>query len=412
MKHYVFISYIIGSGGVQCYIASKAKYLESVGWHVIVISGNNPKSNEKCSIDYLNKFLPYGNPLIDINPCQLPRFLVYRTLRKCLASIGPISDQDEIVVESWNCQTAIWAELIASRIHGRHFFWTANEYYRGGNTLYEEKIGFFEFKMDRGEIFTSLQVANRLFKDYRQYKTGDFIEVSITEDPVQDVEEPSVESLKKKDWNVCYIGRSMKAYVPNIYKGIELFAKKHPEKEIQFIIVGEVGETQRKLLPFHVPNLTIMELGDLYPLPRKLFSKTDVIIAGSGSARHSADEGALVITADAETKYSHGLLGYDTNESVYCDIEADSTISISFDEALEKALVKQTWRDTPNRWVGSATIKESVAVQTRIIENAEKKMEYYDERRLLEGRLDFKSLLRTVCSTLYWSLRTTIFGMK
>jgi len=411
MKHYILLSLITGSGGVQCYVASKAKYLESIGWYVTVISNNEPNTKEKCLIDSLNKYLPNGNPYVGIHPCYLPHHLVNKAMRRFLEVIGPVKEEDETIVESWDSPSALWGELIASRIHGRHIFWTANEQFRKYgepvNMCYEEKIDFYKFKMDRGEIFTTVKAANRLFEGYWTYKEGDFIESNMTEDPIQDIYCSSINNIEKKDWNIGYIGRSIKPYVPNIYDGVKKFAIAHPDKDIQFIIVGSVTSNREFLEGIkEVPNLTITELGDLYPLPRSLYSKVDVIIAGSGSARHSADEGVLVITADSLELNSHGLLGYDTNESIHKDDETDGPIlSIQFDEALERALVVKTWQNQSCKWKKTLGVAECTQLQFDIIRNADPILQYYDMNKLLDGRTDYLFLLKRFLLKLIIRLR-------
>lgn len=395
MKHYIILSYITGSGGVQCYVAAKAKYLEGQGWHVVVISTNNPKGKEKCLISSLDKYLPNGNPYQGLHPCFIPQFMVKKALKRYFEVIGPIEKGDEIIVESWNSQTALWGELIASKIHARHMFWTANEYFRKKDAhddhCYEEKMDFYMFKMDRGEIFTVINAANLLFEKYRTYKEGDFLESFITEDPIQDLDSAIVNSITKADWNICYIGRSNKPYVPYIYDDVGKFARKHHDKKIQLIIVGEVIENKEVLNSLkNIDNLIVTELGDLYPIPRSLFTKIDVIIAGSGSARHSVDEGALVIIADPYLTNSHGLLGFDTIESVQ---KGTGAIDMSFEEALERALVEKTWMKQVNKWKKSPGIKECTDRQFDIIKNASPDLEYYDESKLLTGKIDMYTLL-------------------
>lgn len=395
MKHYIFLTLITGSGGVQCYVASKAKYLESVGWHVVVISDNKPKTKEKCPFDFLNKYLPNGNPYLQVHPNQIPNCLVKKGLQRFVDVIGPVSENDEAIIESWSSTSALWGELLASRLKCRHMFWTAHESYRDKGQLFENKIDFYKFKMDRGEIFTTIQSANRLFKGFREYKQGDFVENRITEAPIQDVYRPEVEIIKKKDWNICYIGRSTKPYVPNIFDGVAEFAAKHLDKSIQFIIVGDIGNQRGLLKKLNLDNLNIVELGDQYPLPRSLYKKTDVVIAGSGAARHSADEDALVIVADSETKSSHGLLGYDTNGSIYKSLSnSEGGLDLSFAEALERALVQKTWKLQVNCRKKSLSIEECTKIQFDIISKAAKDLVYYNEKRLLAGSIDFLLPLR------------------
>lgn len=400
MKHYIMLSLITGSGGVQCYVAAKAKYLEKLGWHVVVISDNDPLLKTKCQIDYLNKYLANGNPYQGVHACFLPQFIVKKSLKRYLNVIGPIDNDDDVIVESWNSPTALWGELIAARLHGRHMFWAANEHFRKyaerDDQCYEEKIAFYMFKMDRGEILTDIKGANRLFVDYRVYEKGDFLENIITEDPIQDIKNQQIDSIVKSDWNICYIGRSNKPYVPYIFKDVNEFAKSHPEKNIQFIIVGQVTDNRDCLESLSTANLNIIELGNLYPLPRALYSKIDVVIAGSGSARHSMDEGAIVITADSWTANSHGILGYDTIESIYRE-EGSEILDISFKEALERALVKKTWQKQVNKWVKSPGIEECTQRQFEIIKNADPRLTYYDEKELLKGKLDYYLIIARLC---------------
>ena len=384
----------MGAGGIQCYLASKAKYLESIGWHVVVFSDNNPASKDRCLIDHLNKYLPNGNPFLGVHPNKLPSLIIKNTIESLVSRIGIIAEDDEIVIESCDDITAVWGELLASRIKARHFFWAANEHFRGGGKHYEDFIDFFMFKMDRGEVFASIQSANRLFEGFRTYKNGDFEEYPFTEDPILDIFCPRIASLTKKDYSICYIGRSRKPYFPSIVNGVKSFSNNHPEKGIQFVIVGEVTNERRSVLDHHLPNLSIVELGNLFPLPRMLYSKVDVVIAGSGSARHSMDEGALVITADPEKCLSHGLLGYDTNESIYENSESsEQCLNISFSDALERALVKQTWRIQQNIWKRSMSVGECTAAQLKIIDNANKECIYYDLKRLVGGSVDWSSIL-------------------
>ena len=388
------LSYITGSGGVQCYVAAKAKFLEEHGWHVVVISDNIPNSKERCLISSLNKFLQNGNPYQGYHPCDIPHFMVRLAIKRYMEVIGPISDEDEAIVESWNSPTALWGELIAKQIHAKHMFLTANEYYRNPNQCYEKKIDFFMFKMDRGELFTDQNSANRLFVNYRTYKKGDFIEAFLSEDPVQDIDNSSVNKITDADWNICYIGRANKSYVPNIYNGVKEFALQHQDKSIQFIIVGEATERKQLLNSIKLPNLIVIELGDLYPLPKDLFKKVDVVIAGSGSARHSADEGALVILADPETNSSHGILGYDTNESIYADKE--NYLNFTFSQALERALVDMTWKSQPYRWKKSLGTEECTNIQFQIINHSSSDLNYYDEKTILCGDIKIVVVLRII----------------
>ena len=233
--------------------------------------------------------------------------------------ISTSDGKNEIIIESHNDIMALWGELLAKQLLARHFFWTANEQYRLPTQYYKEKIDLFLFKFDRKEIFGSCNTVNRLLEGFRIVTPDNFEGVLIDEDPVQDVVNDKVDNLKKYDWTICYIGRSNKPYMTNIISDVGLFASCHKDKSIQFVVVGDIGfhSEELKAIDNKNVNLIVTELGNLHPLPRILFKKVDVVIAGSGSARCSVYEGTLTILADPETGMSNGMLGYDTIDSVY-----------------------------------------------------------------------------------------------
>ena len=391
MKHYIFLQRVIGSGGVQCYIAAKTRYLEENGWHVVVIGDNNPNTPQLCMLPYLNKFIPNGNLYTYEHPDKLPYWLVNRVTRKMCETVGHVAAGEEVLIESWNSSTAMWGELLAKRLHGRHLFWTANEYYRTPGNQYEPQMDFYLFKMRRGEILTSIDCVNRLFAGYKQYAKGDFIEFYMTEDPIQDVHFDKVDNLEKKDWNICYIGRSNKPYVPNIIKGVVDFANRHQDLQVQLILVGDASSQNELLNAIKCENLIITKLGNLFPIPRKV----DVVIAGSGSARHSVDEGALVVSTDVDTCRSHGILGYDTLDSISAqNPNADDLLDLSFEDALERALITKEWLNKPFVWKKMPGIKECIKRQKDIISKATSDLEYYNERKLLSGKTDWLLTLK------------------
>ena len=102
------------------------------------------------------------------------------------------------------------------------------------------------------------------------------------------------------------------------------------------------------------------------------------------------DEGVLVITADVFMGNSHGLLGYDTNESVQ---KEEGALDMTFDEALERALVDKIWLKKENKWVRTPGIEECTERQFEIIKNTVPTLEYFDERKLLAGKVDIYGLL-------------------
>lgn len=405
MKYYIFITYgIQGVGGGQCYVAGKAKYLESIGWKVFVFSEGYYRSPKDCPIDYLNKYKKYLLPELSYPLFCLPRLLTNSTLRSMKQMVGEVHDADEIVIESHDDLTALWGELLAKTLNGKHYIYTLNERYRGTDKFYEDKIDFYLFKFDRGEILSSPIILNRLFEGYRIVKDNEVEPLLIDEDPVQDVVNEKVENLKKYDFNICYIGRTVKPYFPNIVKGIGDFAKTQSSKTVQFVIVGDV-DARREIIQNtkdQAPNIVVTELGTLHPLPRSLFSKVDVVIAGSGSARCSVEEGTLTIVADPESKSALGILGYDTNNSVYRD---EDSVVTSFSEALNRVLINKVYQHMHFKYPHKLGVSECTKQNFRLMEKSDNNKLYYDERKLTAGTVNLRMLMCLVVQKIRFSLQ-------
>ena len=399
MKHYVFLTFAIQEiGGGQCYVAAKSEYLESKGWHVVIFSSGN-RNGKKCPIDYLEKFKDYTAPEIGRPVFMIPSFLVNNQLKAMINHIGSISNSDEIIIESGDDKTALWGELLAERLGARHFIKLLPEHYRSKRQCFKNKLDFYRFKFERGELFGRKEILDRLFEDYMVVAQEDCRVAVINESPVRDEENKVVEQIQKKDYNICYIGRASKPYMENVILGVAAFAKHHVDKSVLFIMVGDFNIMRPVLNEVsRVENLIITETGPLHPLPKSLFKKTDVVIAGSGSARCSAEEGVLTIIAEPESKMSSGILGYETKESIY---QSDDSVLSSFEDALERALVEQSWKGKPYKYVRQMSVEECVNQNFELMKNADQKMCYFNRKKLMEGRLNAKATLSLILRKLH-----------
>lgn len=397
MRVYIFLTFSLTDvGGGQCYLAAKAKYLETCGWKTIILSATNNK-RKKCPIDYLNQFLPFSIQELRHQVYDLHPLLVDYGLKKMIRLIGKTNSDDDIIIETHTDIAALWGELLAKRLKARHMYFALYEHYRNPQQNFLKKIDFYKFKMDRGELMCSYRTANRLFDGFRTYSEKEVERALTDEAPIQSVINPQVESLKRYDYNICYIGRTQKSYVPHIIRGIGEFSANHHDKQVQFVIVGQ-SELQRALIDKVIEeneNLIITEVGSLHPLPRALYSKIDVVIAGSGSARCSVEEGAVVIIADTESDKSLGLLGYDTNDSIF---RAKDSVIASYCEALERVLVRQEHKSMTYKYPPKMGVAECTAQNFELISKADKKLVYYDEDKIREGKLNLKANLLLIKS--------------
>lgn len=376
MKKYIFVTFDIRNmGGVQCYLEGKVKYLESSEWDVSLMYGAVDK-NRDTLFPTLKKYLNCRIVELSIAPYNMPKIALKHTLKKCRDIIGDVSNCEEIIIESGNAVQALWGEILASIMGAKHIFFTMDEQYRTPGSYYAKMIDFFIFKYKRGEILGGKETLSKLFEGTSLQNYPFESNILIDEDPITDVENQIINSLCKMDWNICYLGRANKLYVDTIIKEVAKFATRHPSKNIQFIIIGDFSIKRvlldKEISPLH--NVTLTLLGEMVPIPKLLYEKIDVMIAGSGSARHSVYQGKPVIVPDCYSSKSMGIYGYQTVQSLY---EEDTTSQVSISNSLEDALVKQIHLSMPFIAPPQKTPEICTIDNFRQIRKSDKKKEYY-----------------------------------
>ena len=344
MNHYVILTANIHPiGGMQAYNAGKVKFLEAEGWMVHIFFSGRSNSGG-CAIKSLQKYTAGWFPEISIPPGNWPAFIRNSVLQDMCGQIG--DTEDKILIESQASAYALWGELLAKLLGGKHVCFICNETFRGKDRFYEEYLDFFDFKHRRKEIAGIHDTSiSQLFEGYKYVSLEEnAVFVAATEGLVQDVEHDAVSQIKRMDWNICYIGRIEKGYVPAILMDVRKFSDAHPEKKIQFIFVGDV---KKRILLIEetfsdAKNVKLVYLGNCVPIPRMLYTKVDAVIAGSGSAIHSAWENALTVVADAENFRANGVLGIDTFNALYREDSGEQT---TYDAMLEKILARGEYAD-------------------------------------------------------------------
>lgn len=378
VKKFVFVtSDIHYIGGVQNYVKSKIKYLLADGWKIYALHWTTEK--EFMSDCFIRELEPYTDDVICFlcYPEGIFDDKLYKiTLFEMLTAIEYDADEEcEYVIESHADLQAIWGEILARAIKAKHICFTCNEGFRGSDKRYEDFIDFFDFKYGRGELAgISENSMKMLFEGYKDIDASDrYVLKAATEEPVQDIHSESVNRMERLDWNIAYIGRCEKEYVPLIIEDIFHFAVKYPERKIQFIIVGILHEREKKLLEKLnlVKNLKVTYFGFLSPIPRDLFKKLDASIAGAGCAMISSMEGVPTILADAKTYKAAGILGYTVQNTLYGERE------YSYAELLENVLVTKDYLQFDEVKCDFYDAKRAYDDFFVFIERSSKKKEYY-----------------------------------
>ena len=405
-KIYVFLpSGIACIGGAELYILGKKKWLENNGWRVHIFSSDCMPRPYK--IAELDSYAYENIPTMSYPPFQCTERAINRTVNKMIDLLC-LEEDDEVVIESHTGASSLWGELLAKKIGAKHVLMLINEYF--SDVSYSEKIEFFIFKFKRKELYCGFGAFRKLFGCRDDVSEKDVLRAYLQEDPVQDVSDARIESIGDSDYAICYIGRLEKPYVPNIIKGVIDFSKRYSDKSIQLVIVGDNAAVEKEIVSScsTVPNITIMLMGNMVPIPRDLFNKIDVVVAGSGSARCSALEGVPTIVADPDKHCSNGVLGYDTVSAVWYDGKSPQK---DFCTALEDVLVFKYYADKIFNYPPQPTVEECCQQNMRLIAESSQDVNYYSEMEILCGPKTIIKLFRSTFASLFPELyrRTRYF---
>jgi len=337
VKYIIFTADIHGLGGMQYFDFGKSEYLRKKGYQVYLFYSGS--SNGNCAIKGLNQYLYGGINELSIPPYKVFGYVRRNVLKKIKKIIGSVIPGEEVWIESHKDPIAQWAELLAEDLNVRHVIFCCSE--RLHISTYYQNLDFYDFKHKRKEFCgESYDTVTKLFDGYKEVKPSEHYIFTPYEESVYDYDNSIVNKLKRDEWNICYIGRITKLYVPQIINDVGVFAKRHAGRRIQFLIVGDASAKKEEIRTklYNIPNLKVTELGDLIPIPRKLFSFCDVVIAGSGSAKCAVYEGVPVIVCDAWNGMSDGVLGYETMDALYHDGMVEQS---TYDISLEKIFVEK-----------------------------------------------------------------------
>lgn len=377
MKLYIMLTMDIHPiGGMQLYTAGKAAFLEKKGWKAVVLY---PGFNDKtCAVPALNKYTAGGNLLLNNRPAQLSARLRRMVLKK-ICRLFPKVDKtkDQIYVESQSEVTALWGEMIAERLNAKHICFNCNELFRGPKKYYEENMEFLKFKYERRELLgLHTDTLKKIFDGFMDVPCGtEFLFDAVEPGPIQNVKSDFVDRMEAGDWRIAYVGRAEKTYVLNIIKGVAAFAAKYPEKKIIFVMVGN-ADSRKPLIQKTMGNLSNLKVklpGDMVPIPRSLYKKLDVVIAGAVCAEISAREGVPTIVADCENHLACGVLGYTTMNSMYHENDKQT----DFCEALEDTLVQKSYLKYPYAFPEAVPSDEIYESHFLFFEKALKTKKYY-----------------------------------
>lgn len=415
MKNYYifFTNNIHPIGGQQLYTLGKADFLEKQGWEVIVFNPSHPTG--KCGFSGLDKYIKYGMVSLYCIPSELPEFVRNTIIRRLIRNCRIEKDAQEIFVESQYTQGSLWAELFAEKLNAKHIIFDVSEKFRGDAYYYEELIEFYKYKFKRKELYGISETSvKRLFDgfDIEMPDGQQFYFNAVEPEAVQDIHNAKIDLLKRLDYNIMYIGRGEKGYVPNIIKGVARFAKSNIEKSISFIVIGGMESRAYEMQELReCSNVTVNILGEMVPIPREIFGYADVVIAGAGCARLSSDEGIKTIIMDANTYNAVGVYGYDTKSVFFAE---DCGQKQTCDYYLNKLLVDREYDNRECNLPEGKDLQKEIIHQLSFFEEDDSISEYYDVSKcIIKRKISKKKKMKCILSDIKsFLLRRNRIGMK
>lgn len=383
MRKYIFITTDIHPlGGMQIYISGKSKYLESIGWNVYVIYPSFVKG--KCVFPQLNKYISGRNISMSFYPGELSSGKIKKTLRWVRNYID-YSRDDEVLIESNHDKSAIWGEIIAKDLNAKHACLCCNEIFRGPYKHYEEYLEFFKFKYDRNELAgISRKSLPLLFEnsEYQIQESNDYVFSAAADEPVQDVEFPQLKEFDNKRVKIAYIGRVSKEPFREITKSVKDFVLNYPKIEFSYVVVGDANNEEREWVEkefLNLNNCNCIFTGTLAPVPQKLFTCINVVIAGSGCALMATKQGVLTILVDALDSKSNGVLGIDTMDFLF---RVPNGYKATIQQTLREILIDHKYNSTDIQPLVEKK-REDIYKQHFIYFNREKK--YFSSQKLMDS---------------------------
>lgn len=384
MKTYIFfVSHICGINGLIQYLFNKVRFLEERGWQVMIFSG----VRGDILVSKMEKYKDSIYPQLFHTPYFFRQSEVNKTLNSILLKIRDLSEEDYII-ESNSFHSAVWGELIASKLNCRHFIYIVQE----GHNYNEEMREFLRFKYNRHELAGIIkQSVHQMLNDESVELRADTYFIAYCSNVIEDCDDVySDKLLPNAKYTLGSFGRISKPCVPKIIDSFCIFANKHSKEIINVILIGGaqyekdekrcVDIIRKKLEAFN--NVNLLFTGNIYPVPRSLLNKVNVFVSTSGAAYATHNEGfpTVLVTPSGEPI---GVMGLD--ECVLKKSFYEATPDITIEDCIERGIKERESIKFPNNCLFeyAKSMNKEYDRQLSIVLRTEKG-NYFDYKKLLK----------------------------
>lgn len=339
MKRYIFLFNQPGSiGGGQIYLWQKTEWLSRHGWQVTV-AYSRPS---EIRIPEMKRFQPNHVPHLEYPFPSLTSPLLHKAFRLLHGIAAPAPD-DEVVVESYIPQFALWGEWLAARwrrqgIDARHVCYLLTESPRIKNpaehALLLQMAGEGRLRSIYSSNYRSLGLPEGLPLLPPHSDTCPHIRPTGWKLP------PDAEHA---DFTILLTARFEKPFMATVFSAIGRWAASHTELRITILAAGQANSfTKHKLErelrcecgegdecdegdegdeygEYRAGRLSLLWVGAFFPMPVELYSASDILITNAVSTREGFAQGLETICIDADTHRPIGRYGRDTLSITYSD---------------------------------------------------------------------------------------------
>lgn len=383
-KYIIFTHTIYNLGGGQLLTLRKKKILESLGYDLFVVykKKRGPFLLEREYNKINNLYVPEFDSPLNV----IPSSRMNRSIENVLNFIGPVT-QDSII-ESNDRTTAVWAEIVAQKLHIRHIYYLIIETDLNSYKFYPYN-SFFDFKLKRKELWAcnskGLEIS---FKKKLPYYSDVYINVPYETSEIAEISEPKIDygNWKENDKIVITtISRLDKSYVIDLFKAVCNICDRHRNYNIELNIVGDtvVGNNKQwlkehiELLSSSTPNMNVIMPGYIKSIGKDIFNHTHIFV-GMGTAIISAiSQGCVSLTVNPYTSLSSGILGVDTFNFAFNDNGQEYSLEDKIEEVLK--MDRDILKDKIIKFYqDNYTLEAYIRKYQMLLENCEGHLEFYD----------------------------------
>lgn len=334
---YIFFAPSIGNiGGGQLYLSAKVKWLESLGWDVMVYFTDK----QTVQLPNLKKFEKSFLPDLTIRFSSYPNNEREIICRKMLSGYGV---SDRVVIESYSFESALWGEYMAKMCAGKHICYII------GERIVDKDISgsmksFLRFKLNQHLLYgiTTTTIPSIL-------PDADGCSTLLKAEGCSQFSAPLIQDQRMKSvpddgFTILSVGRLEKPYIKILFEEVGKFSDKI-SIPVNFVVIGDTSQNGLKKKLFSIlksyPNIRMSFWGYTFPVPRQLYERADVFVGCAGSANLAYKERVPTITVDAVDNKAIGILGETTENRLYRNshevpVDISELLMLVFEERKER----------------------------------------------------------------------------